>query len=195
LRKYTFFLILVIAFSIACTPVGTRKQKAGSSKSSQKSEQIKSKPRFSDTTYIYLGNYTPPKEPTSSKESLSDELNTAIELYHNEKYNEACERFAQLLSLTNKNKKDYQVILYYTSECYIVKNMFDPAKKILQDILSMENLYDDIKERCLVRLGQIYCVEKNLEMANRLFSQLRREFPQSKFKKLADCDAINKQVK
>lgn len=194
MRKYTIFLV-IIAFCVACTPVGTRNQKASSTVSSQKSENIPAKQRFSDTTYIYLGDYKAPKEPTSSKTVLSDELNETIELYHNEKFSEACEKFAQLLSQTNKNQKDYQVILYYTSECYILKNMFDPAKRILQDILSMENLYDDIKEKCLVRLGQIYCVEKNTEMANRLFSQLRREFPQSKFKKLADCDAISKQVK
>jgi hypothetical protein len=37
--------------------------------------------------------------------------------------------------------------------------MFEPAKKLLTDILSLDELFDDIKEKSLVRLGQVYCIE------------------------------------
>ncbi len=129
---------------------------------------------------------------TKSAQAMNDELKQAIDLYHDGKVNESCQIFARLLTNTNKQAKDYQILLYYSSECYIAKNMFVPAKKLLTDVLSLDELFDDIKEKSLVRLGQVYCIENNKTEADRLFRQLRREYPQSKYIKLADCDAIKK---
>lgn len=190
--KYTISFVFAMIIFLGCTPVGTRTQSQQKQTPTFARSEKLVKGRFSDTTYVYLGEYNPPREPYKSDIAKSDELKYAIDLYHKERYTEACEQFSNLLTKTNKMEKDYQIILYYTSECYIVKNMFEPAKKILQDVLSMENLFDDIKERCLVRLGQIYCVENKPEEANRLFRQLRREYPGSKFIRLADCDAVRK---
>jgi len=186
LKNITFFLLSIIILA-ACTPVGARNQSTAKSKS----VVSQTKSRFSDTTFIDI-NYIPPKEITKSVQAMNDDLKQAIDLYHDGKFNEACEIFARLLTNTNKKAKDYQILLYYSSECYIAKNMFEPAKKLLIDVLSSDELFDDIKEKALVRLGQVYCIENKKKEAERLFSQLRREYPQSKYLKLADCDAIKK---
>ncbi|MEJ5245521.1 MAG: tetratricopeptide repeat protein [Bacteroidota bacterium] len=186
MKNFTCFLLSLLIFA-ACTPVGARNQ------SSPKGKSLpgETKNRFSDTTFIDI-NYTPPKEMTKSVQAMNDELKQAIDLYHDGKVNEACQIFARLLTNTNKQAKDYQILLYYSSECYIAKNMFEPAKKLLTDILSLDELFDDIKEKSLVRLGQVYCIENKKTEADRLFRQLRREYPKSKYIKLADCDAIKK---
>ncbi|HPU23708.1 MAG TPA: tetratricopeptide repeat protein [Candidatus Kapabacteria bacterium] len=183
--KNVTFLLLTLIILAACTPVGARNQSPA--KGNSAASQTKS--RFNDTTFIDI-NFTPPKELTKSVQAMNDELKQAIDLYHDSKFNEACEIFARLLTNTNKQAKDYQILLYYSSECYIAKNMFEPAKKLLIDVLSLDELFDDIKEKALVRLGQVYCIENKKAEADRLFRQLRREYPQSKYIKLADCDAI-----
>ena len=51
-------------------------------------------------------------------------------------------------------------------------------------------LTDIVNERVLVRLGQIYCVEKDQQKAEDYFKLLRNTYPESIYIPLADCDVV-----
>lgn len=148
--------------------------------------------RFSDTTFVYLGQYNPPQKVVTSKKEINLPLRKAIDMFEEGKTLEACEQIVKILSTLSKDSEDYPETLFYTSECYIVKNQFEPARKILEDLLRNKDLSGDIKEKTLVRLGQIYCVMKDFEKADEVFYDLEKEFPQSIYLPVANCDVIDK---
>lgn len=148
--------------------------------------------RFSDTTFIYIGEYKQAKPEPAPKKQTNHELAKAIELFDKGETTQACEQISSLLSSMNKDSEDYVETLFYASECFIAKNSFDPARKILIELLSRDDLNIDIKEKALVRLGQVFCIDGDVVSAERLFKQLKREYPKSIYLQIADCDIIDK---
>lgn len=146
--------------------------------------------RFSDTTFLYVGEYRPVVDNKPTQIQKSAQLELAIKKFDDGDISSACEDISNLLQSVSKESGEYPEVLFYTAECYIAKNAFDPARKILVDLLSLDRLTVEIKEKSLVRLGQIYCVEGNKIEAERLFKQLRREFPSSLYLPIATCEAI-----
>jgi len=47
-------------------------------------------------------------------------------------------------------------------------------------------------EKVLLRIGQIFCQEKDFDSAEKYFIQLKNKFPNSMFNRLANCNFIKK---
>ncbi len=154
--------------------------------------QTESFERFKDTTFIYLGEYKHDANKSKDNAPLSQELLQAIKLFDDGETNMACERITGLLSNMNKENADYYETLFYASECYIAKNSFEQSQRLLVQVLSSDVLSDDLKERAIVRLGQVFCVLGDAVSAERLFRQLRREFPKSIYISIANCESVSK---
>ncbi len=144
------------------------------------------KDRFRDTTYIILNE----NNEVSSNSKFKDDFNSAVKLYDNEKFDEACEMFNNLLEAMPDDDPLFSELRYYIAECNISKNDFEPAKEILSELVNLTSIKDELLERVLVRLGQVFCVQGDSKNAKRLFDKLRKDFPKSIYLQLADCKAI-----
>ena len=215
LNRLIILLLIISAFA-ACTPVrstssstkkskttktATKTEKIGDDKKSKSTakadekslEKIKvkktPKPRFSDTTYIELAT----GKPTVSAEEIDDEpsyqelLNSAIEYYDAGKIDEAMPIIESVLSSEDADAPILDEAFYYKAECYISKSEFEPAIKILSEINKRDDVEPTVKERSLVRLGQVYCTNGKTKQAKQLFDTFKKEYPKSQYLKLANC--------
>lgn len=140
------------------------------------------KERFRDTTYVYIDD-----QGSTSYASVKESFEEAVKLFDKGDYENACPKFegyATHLPDGDPLKLECQ---YFMSECYIMRNAFEPAKKILVDLMNDSGVDGALLERCLIRLGQVYCVTNNKRQADKLFSRLKKEFPGSIYVPLADC--------
>jgi len=174
------------------TADGTTAAQNGRSAESSKSNQSSNFERFSDTTFIYLGEFRYKTNESKTNEPLSNELQSAIKLFEDGETTLACERITEILSKINKASNDYYETLFFASECFIAKNSFEPSQRLLVQVLSSNDITDDLKERAIIRLGQVFCVQGDAVSAERLFRQLRREFPKSIYIPIANCDNMGK---
>lgn len=79
---------------------------------------------------------------------------------------------------------------YSLAECHISENNFQPALNELESILIYEEIPKEIREKALIRAGQIECILGNKVNSSKYFITLRKEFPKSIYLPLADCNKI-----
>jgi len=149
---------------------------------SQKSD--KPKHRFSDTTYIYLSKMEMPAS-TSSSDFLK-----AVQIYEAGDYETSCKMFNDMKSQYSEGDSLYFDVLFYSSECMIIEDDLYGAESILKELLVNPEVSSTIRQKVLVRLGQVYCVLGNKEMANTLFKKLKQEYPNSVYLPLANCESV-----
>ena len=206
--KLLVMLMLIASILFSCSSMGTvgggksaKKSKSSSGKVSQKdgknnvSSADESKPifkRFSDTTFIYLGEYIVPKNDNKETSTISTELERAIEQFESGETAKACQEISKILTNLSKDSEDYPEAFFYASECYIAKNKFEPSKKILLELLGRKDVDDPLMERLYVRLGQIYCVEGDKDEAMKYFKRLKIEYPKSQYISVANCSVVEK---
>jgi len=144
----------------------------------------KPKKRFSDTTYIYLSKIDKPANINNS-----DYLK-AVQIYEAGDYGKSCEMFDKMKNQFNESDTTYYNVLFYCSECLIIEEDLYGAESILKELLVNPQTSNSISQKVLVRLGQVYCVLGNKEMANTLFKKLRQEYPNSVYIPLANCESV-----
>lgn len=132
------------------------------------------------------------KVDDGDNESIKKELDAAIILYENNKIDDAQKKLMTILSTLSKENRQYYQARYYLTECSIAKNRTKEAKKELEELYKIETLEDDILEKVILRLGQIACINKNIEKANEYFEELKDRFPESELINLANCNFIKK---
>lgn len=132
------------------------------------------------------------KVDDGDNETIKNELETAIELYENNKIDAAQRKLITILSTLSKENRQYYQARYYLTECSIAKNKTKEAKKELEELYKIETLEDGILEKVILRLGQIECINKNSEKANEYFEELKDRFPESELKNLANCNFVKK---
>lgn len=125
-------------------------------------------------------------------ETIKNELESAIDLYENNKIDAAQKKLITILSTLSKENRQYYQAKYYLTECSISKNKTKEAQKELEDLYKIETLEDDILEKVILRLGQIACINKNTEKANEYFEELKDKFPDSELINLANCNFVKK---
>lgn len=165
------------------------------------------KTQIGDTLIIQLPDVVQPnvkpnkvidKNPAGEKvddgdnQTIKNELDIAIELYENNKVDDAQKKLLTILSTLSKENRQYYQARYYLTECSIAKNKTKEAKKELEELYKIETLEDDILEKVILRLGQISCLNKNNEKANEYFEELKDRFPASELINLANCNFVKK---
>jgi len=81
--------------------------------------------------------------------------------------------------------------MFYKSECLIIKQDFEDAEKVLSGIAKDKLIPNSVLERTLVRLGQVYCALDRKKDAQAMFSKFRKQFPNSIYEEIANCEAIH----
>ncbi len=190
-----FIIIIVSSILIsACTPVrpnyfsGKKEQPPQIADEAVELEPLpaEEKPgRFSDTTIIELPTVYP-----RERQSLADLFNTAVTDFDNEVYDEVCGKFDQFAGTISEGDSLYFESLFYKSECEIVNNNLTAAEGILYYLQSKPDIPPAVLEKTSIRLGQVYCVMKLSEKANKQFSRFKKLFPNSIYSSLANCAAV-----
>jgi TolA-binding protein len=148
-------------------------------------QNVKPKQRFSDTTYIYLSKMN----KTSGISNV--EYIKAVQIYEAGNYDKSCEMFVNMKNQYTKSDTTFYNVLFYCSECKIIEEDLYEAESILKELLVDPQTPNSTRQKVLVRLGQVYCVLGNKEMASTLFKKLRQEFPNSVYLPLANCESVS----
>ncbi len=142
--------------------------------------------RYTDTTYI---------DVEANKALLplgvQGQFEQALRQFDEENYEESCQVFRQLSTTINPDDSLYFESFFYCAECRILDDKLEKAEEILTDLISNQKTPEAVIERCLVRLGQIYCVTERKKQAYALFDRLKKEYPNSIYIKIANCDVVN----
>lgn len=186
-------LFLVLVVIIACAPVRnhslSQKSKKNTIISKSDTNNVKysnsPKKRFSDTTLIMLPTITAEK-----KVILNDDFDKAVYMFDAENFSEACPKFKTYSETLTTGDSLYYEAKFFYSECLFQQNKVKDGKSILMQIESDKALTNIVRERVLVRLGQIYCIEGNEKQADTYFRTLRNDYPKSIYIPLANCDVV-----
>lgn len=192
------FMINILAFFSCSTPRGTRTKSSNkaltkiSGKKGKVQEKEKTKQKevffeFSDTTIIEL-------KPEEAKylTPLEREFIKYVDAFNNEEYDKVCDKimiFAETFANEDSLKFESE---FYTCECLIYKNEIDQAEITLLELINNPLINNHILQKALVRLGQVYCYKNDKENASKYFEKLKREFPNSIYLKLANCEMVKK---
>ena len=142
-----------------------------------------------DTVYIKLPPIYVNESAENKKRSLSVELDSAIYLFNNGKYDIACERFGVLQETLKDKDSLYHEAVFYSAECLIVSNEYKLANRLLNDIMN-NDLSANLKQRVLLRQGHILCALGDESTALWYFDKLKTDYPNSIYNKLADCNSL-----
>ena len=169
-------------------PAGKAMQTTSDMKNNENEDNIsqisKPKHRFADTTYIYISKMDKISPKKNSK------FEKAVKIYESGDYDRSCEMFEQMKDTYAENDTAFYSVKFYRSECLIIEEDLYGAESILKELLYHANTPDPIMQKVLVRLGQVYCVLGNKDMAKTLFKRLRQEYPNSVYIPLANCESV-----
>lgn len=200
--KKILYILLCLVVLASCSSVGGSKSKykkptkpaTKQKKEEETSKKAKTKPLDSqvlksngDTTVIIITDYT---FPTIKKTTTSRELKEAIEDFEAGNYKSSCPKFKELLSSFPQGDTLYFETMFYQAECLLARDEYVACSMLLKRMLDEEILPPNIHQRVLVRLGQVYCVLNKKSQAEELFNRLKNEYPNSIYRKLANCKAI-----
>ncbi len=141
--------------------------------------------RFEDTTVIEL--QTPGKAPSKSFE---EQFETAVKQFDNEMYEQSCSKFRQFSNTLNKDDSLYFESKFYMSECLIMNNEIKAAEALLSNLINEQQTPGEVLQKSIVRLGQVYCVTDRKPEAEKLFNRLAREYPNSIYLRVANCNSF-----
>ncbi|OGU18160.1 MAG: hypothetical protein A2475_08775 [Ignavibacteria bacterium RIFOXYC2_FULL_35_21] len=205
--KLAFVLILpLLVLLISCSSVRTKTSarkppppKTEIAKKADKKTQTPTKPitkpksRFTDTTKVVIKTNI-----RTTHVSINSQLDTAIVNFENaseeqdlEKLDQTCleiKSFAETFAEGDSLKFE---AMFYKSECLIIKQDFEDAEKVLSGIAKDKLIPNSVLERTLVRLGQVYCALDRKKDAQAMFSKFRKQFPNSIYEEIANCEAIH----
>lgn len=163
--------------------------KKGSNKSKfVQSSAVESRNRFADTTYIYLDGANSSNEIEISEASHEELYRQALNKFNNEDYNSACNNFKVFLENYTLRDNIYYDARFHLGECLVLNNSISEAIDIFNNILNSQNVPDEVIQQALVRLGQVYCSQNKMSLAQRYFTRLRNEYPKSIYLKVANCN-------
>ena len=166
------------------------KSKASNKKSEAEEEKVNDKNeeyvRFKDTLTVIL----PPVMTFDRTKGIDSDFDKAVTDFENREYESACEKIEVYAGIFTQTDSLYFEAKYYLCECYIIKGNANKAIEILNEIINDNNLTESVRERVLVRLGQLYCLIGNKSEAENLFARLKNSYPKSIYLPYANCDKI-----
>ena len=164
-------------------PSQPKKKQTGTDKS--KKLTIEKKSRFSDTTII---NVIP--VVASNHDDLGTEFRALVNDFNSSDEKSACNKFGIISETLEKGDSLWYETQFYLCECQIINEEFFDAEKNLKRLLNDYDSPQIVIEKTLVRLGQLYCYLDKKDDAQRIFRRLKKDFPESKYLVLANCDVV-----
>jgi len=195
-------LVLLISCSSVRTKTSVRKAPTPKTEATKKTDTktqtqtnpiTKPKSRFSDTTKVIIkpNIRTTHVSINSQLDSAIVDFEKASEEQDVEKLDQTCleiKSFAETFAEGDSLKFE---AMFYKSECLILKQDFEEAEKVLSEITKDKQTPNSVLEKSLVRLGQVYCALDRKKEAQAIFSKFRKQFPNSIYKEIANCEAIH----
>ncbi|HPD33443.1 MAG TPA: hypothetical protein P5545_07795 [Bacteroidota bacterium] len=174
-------------------------------KQAQFANPKKNTSRFKDTNMIDLPVLIASRDPNAiqmndtqaehSRQIAIAIFETALQEFDNQKFQECCGKFSSIAETFLPTDSLYFEAKFYECECKIVNNKVIDAKLTLEALYIDHNIPASVMERVIVRLGQIDCLLKNTQEANKYFAELKAKFPNSIYLKVANCNAIHQSTK
>lgn len=144
-----------------------------------------------DTTFIDIsdkssqnaiaGNYEKPK---ITARNVFDDIMALFDKGENES---AERQFSSLLKDLPENSDLYFETKYMICECSIERNNDKEAEIMLNELLKANKTQEDVKQKTLVSLGQVYCRQGKTKQAEEMFQNLKNQYPDSKYIPFANC--------
>ena len=144
---------------------------------------------FTDTTRLVLNNDASVMMSGYDALNIKDVFINGKAFFENEYYDKASKRFRYIKETALPEDTLYYTSIYYLAETHIAKNRFSDALSNLELIIN-SNIINENREKSLVRVGQIYCVLNMKDKASKYFDMLEKEFPQSLYISVANCNSI-----
>ena len=215
--KITFYsgitLALLFLFA-ACSPVSKTMKIGSNSKNTEiessensvvRKDTIKKNHRFIDTVIVPLPDVKPAEtkkskpepigNPKEVKNNFENEFRQAVELYENGAIDKSRKKFSVLLATLNPSEPMYYETVYYLAECNITQNKLKDANQELLALYKNSKVSNELKEKIILRLGQICCYNKDMKNADLYFAELNEKFPESKLLPLANCNFLKNKGK
>jgi TolA-binding protein len=126
-------------------------------------------------------------EPVSNKEFTTN-FNSVVMDFDIKKYESACQKFEDFANTLPENDSLYYESLFFMGECKIVEELYLKAEQTFNKILNGIKVPNDIKQRAILRLGQIYCIQNKKDESEKMFSRLKKDYPKSIYLQLANCN-------
>lgn len=142
---------------------------------------------YADTTIIEIS-----PEMAKYMTPIEREFNSAYQLFKDGKYEKACPKIRAFKGTLANDDSLWFEAEFIHCECLVYQNKILDAKSNLLGLINNPHVTTIVKQKAIVRLGQIYCYEENYEQAKVFFDLLNKEFPNSKYLKVANCDSIKK---
>jgi hypothetical protein len=138
-----------------------------------------------DTHIVILDPIIYKYEDSNDTRATDQQLEDISKLLDNGMTEQACTLADGLYSSLEDSEAKWHA-LFYVAECRIAKNQLDDAKAILAEILKSKARKEG-REKALIRMGQIECLDGNKTAANEYYIQLRTDYPKSIYLPLAVC--------
>ncbi len=205
MKKYYLILLVILSLLIAsCSAMRSpnttakspknkkeRQSKSPKNNSSEQSDnslnEFESFERFKDTLTVVL----PPVLSNAHKSDINSDLDEIVAEFEEGNYESACEKISVYAGIFEVGDSLYYEAKYYEAECFVMNGKAKDAISIYRELLADNKLTISVRERAIIRLGQLYCFTNDKSTAEFMFARLKREFPNSMYIKIANCESIN----
>lgn len=165
------------------TPPRDRASWRGSSAQTQKMVVPPSR-QFTDTSVVEING--------QQRTSLETLLASAKLHVDEQKFPVAEDEIRMLLETGEERDSVTDEARFLLGEMFVMQNKLPDARRQFAAVLKNVGLTVSVREKCLLRLGHVFCAEGNVDDAVKVFKQFRREFPGSSYVALADCSAVGR---
>lgn len=143
-------------------------------------------PEEKDTLIIRLDPIVYKYADTNQSTAIDQQITDISEMLDNGMTEQACSLSEALWDSLEEGEQKWHA-RFFMGECLIAKNDLEGAKDIFASLLEGP-ARKDAREKSLIRMGQIYCLEGDTIKANEYFIQLRTDYPKSIYIPLAVCN-------
>jgi hypothetical protein len=140
-----------------------------------------------DTNIIVLEPLVTKYDDMSDEESIAGQLDDISDLLNNGFIDQACNLAEVLYNSLDSDSEEKWEARFYMGECRVAKNDLAAASRIFSEIMQSGDR-GIAREKTLIRMGQIKCLESQPAEASKLFIKLRTEYPRSIYLPLAKCE-------
>ncbi len=146
--------------------------------------------RFQDTLRILAGAMPMPaqKEAAAREAPL---LDTAVMWCVQGEISRASSALVAIVESHGERDSIYWEALFQLGECWALSGEYNRASLLLGEIAyRTDGVPPDVHQRALVRLGHVFCLRGQRQLAEQLFERLRRLYPTTPYRSLADCRVV-----